>query len=50
MENSATKDDLQRLERKLAETKVEILKLMVVGAMGAQTFILLAASYGLVHH
>jgi hypothetical protein len=44
--DGATKDDVQRLDKKLAET----LKLMAVGAVGAQTFILSAALYGLLHY
>jgi hypothetical protein len=47
--NFATNGDIHRLETKLAETQVEILKLMVLGAMGTQTFILLAALFGLLH-
>jgi len=50
--NLATKDDVERsaarLEVKLAETKAEILKWMF-GAMATQTFILLAALFGLLH-
>jgi hypothetical protein len=46
--NLSTKEDIQRLETKLAETKSEILK-WLFGAIGAQTFVLLVALYGLIH-
>jgi hypothetical protein len=46
--NLATKEDIQRLETKISETKAEILK-WLFAAIGGQTFILLAALFGLFH-
>jgi 2-phosphoglycerate kinase len=53
--NLATKDDIQEVKLAIVETKAEIaaskaevLKWMF-GAIGAQTFVLLAALFGLLH-
>jgi hypothetical protein len=47
--NLATKDDIQRLETRMAETKVDILKWMFA-SIGAQTFVLLGALFGLTRY
>ncbi len=46
--NLATKDDVQRLETRIAEIKAEILK-WLFAAIGTQTIVLLAALYGIIH-
>lgn len=58
--NLSTKEDIQRLETKISETKAElqtnisetkteILK-WLFASIGAQTFVLLGALFGLMHH
>lgn len=53
---TAMKEDIQRLETKIAETKTEIAQSKteilkwLFASIGAQTFVLLGALFGLIHH
>jgi len=47
--NLSTKEDIQRLETKISETKAEILQWLFI-AIGGQTFVLLGALIALIHY
>jgi hypothetical protein len=49
MENFATKEDIQRLERKLDKTQAEMFKYVIGGAYALQTVVLCVAMLVALH-